>query len=154
MEGTATFRVPTDVNSNGIVFTFIVRNEHGLSYTREITLVQATFEAFYNRWEDPMNTSVNSNSRDFVVVGEEVRYYVNISATSDPSEVYIDGIRVVAYDNDAPVNKTITLIVGICSILLGLGIFCFIRFILAALSGKPKKHVKSKRKYRKVKKRK
>ena len=34
-------------------------------------------------------------------------------------EIYIDGIRVVAYDNDAPVIKTITLIIGICSILLG-----------------------------------
>jgi hypothetical protein len=109
VEGTATFRVPTDVNSNGIVFTFIVRNEHGLSYTREITLVQATFEAFYNRWVDPMNTSVNSNTRDFVVVGEEVRYYVNISATSDPSEVYIDGIRATrsgSFDGDAVSNTT------------------------------------------------
>ena len=109
VEGTATFRVPTDVNSNGIVFTFTVRNEHGLSYTREITLVEATFEAFYNRWEDPMNTSVNSNSRDFVVVGEEVRYYVNISATSDPSEVYIDGIRATrsgGFDGEAVSNTT------------------------------------------------
>lgn len=69
-------------------------------------------------------------------------------------EIYIDGTRVVAYDNDAPVNKTITLIVGICSILLGLGSFCFIRFILAALGEKTKKPVKSKRKNRKAKNRK
>lgn len=67
-------------------------------------------------------------------------------------EIYIDGIRVVAYDNDVPVDKTITLIAGICSILLGLGSFCFIRFILATLSEKTKKHVKTKRKYSKVKK--
>lgn len=69
-------------------------------------------------------------------------------------EIYIDGIRIVAYDNDVPVNKTIKLIVGICSILLGLGCFCFIRFILAALDGKTRKHVISNRKCRKGKKRK
>lgn len=69
-------------------------------------------------------------------------------------EIYIDGIRVVTYDNDAPVNKSISLIVGVCSILLGLGGFCFIRFILASISRKPKNVKKSKRKRRKVKKRK
>ena len=39
-----------------------------------------------------MNTAVNSSNRDFVVVGEEIRYYVNISASVDPSSVTIDGI--------------------------------------------------------------
>lgn len=62
-------------------------------------------------------------------------------------EIYIDGIRVVSYDNDAPVNKTIPLIVGVCSILLGLGSFCFVRFILAAITRKPKKYAKIKRKH-------
>ena len=56
-----------------------------------------------------MISSVNSNNRDFVIVGEEVRYYVNISATSDPSEVYIDGIRATrsgSFDGDAVSNTT------------------------------------------------
>ena len=109
MEGTATFRVPTDVNSNGIVFTFVIRNEHGLTYTRQITLVEATFEAFYNRWEDTTNTSTNSSNRDFVVVGEEVRYYVNISASSDPSSVTVDGLtatRSGSFDGNAVSNTT------------------------------------------------
>ena len=64
-------------------------------------------------------------------------------------EIYIDGARVVTYDNDAPDNKTITLIVGVLSILLGLGSFCFIRFVLAAINKKPKKYAKTKRKHRK-----
>ena len=64
-------------------------------------------------------------------------------------EIYIDGARVVTYDNDAPTNKTIILFVGILSIFLGFGSFCFIRFVLAAISKKPKKYVKTKRKHRK-----
>ena len=64
-------------------------------------------------------------------------------------EIYVDGIQVVSYDNDAPVNRTISLIIGICSILLGLGSFCFVRFILAAITKKPKKHAKVSRERKK-----
>ena len=69
-------------------------------------------------------------------------------------EIYIDGIRVVAYDSNDVVNKTVGWIVGICGILLGWGSFCCVKFMLDNLNRKTKKRVKSKRKYRKVKKRK
>jgi hypothetical protein len=56
-----------------------------------------------------MNGSTNSNNRDFVVVGEEIRYYVNISANVDPSSVIIDGktaTRSGSFNGEAVSNTT------------------------------------------------
>ena len=92
LEGSVTYKTPTDSNEAGVIFHLVVRNEHGLLYTEELTLVEDSFQVNYNRWEDTMNTAVNSSNRDFVVVGEEIRYYVNISASVDPSSVTVDGI--------------------------------------------------------------
>ena len=81
-------------------------------------------------------------------------YQKKLFGTLLAEEIYVHGIQVVAYDNDAPVNKSVTLIVGACSILLGLGCFCFLRFVLAAIGRKPKNAKRSKEKRRKAKKRK
>ena len=39
-----------------------------------------------------MQTDITNNTRKFVVVGEEIRYYVNISTNSEPSSVLINGV--------------------------------------------------------------
>ena len=55
-----------------------------------VTIQQADVDAKFNRWEDTLNTSVNSDTREFVVIGEEVYYYVNVSAKATPTSVTID----------------------------------------------------------------
>ena len=62
-------------------------------------------------------------------------------------EIYIDGSRVVAFDSDAPANKTVLLVVGSLAVILGLGNFCFLRYIFAVVDRKPKKPGKAKRKH-------
>ena len=63
-------------------------------------------------------------------------------------EIYVDGQRIVTYNNDEPVNKTIPVIIGICAIAIGLGIFGFLNFMLKHNRTKQKKRDdKIKRKY-------
>lgn len=90
--GTVSYITPSDYNDTGVIFHLLVRNEHGLIYTEEITLVENSIEAHFNRWEDTMQTDITNNTRNFVIVGEEIRYYVNVSTNSEPSSVKINGI--------------------------------------------------------------
>ena len=63
-------------------------------------------------------------------------------------EIYVDGQKIVTYNNDEPVNKSIPVIIGICAIAMGLGIFLFLNFILKHNRVKQKKrNDKIKRKY-------
>ena len=89
--GRVSYNTPSDCNDSGVVFHLIVRNEHGLVYTEEVTLVSDNLSISFNRWEDTIQNSVNNTTRDFVVVDEEIRYYVNVSASSEPSSVTING---------------------------------------------------------------
>ncbi|MBE6211980.1 MAG: hypothetical protein E7129_02435 [Rikenellaceae bacterium] len=91
--GTVSYITPSDYNDDGVIFHLVVRNEHGLIYTEEITLVENSIEAHFNRWEDTMQTDITNNTRNFVVVGEEIRYYVNVSANAEPSSVKINGVE-------------------------------------------------------------
>ncbi len=90
--GVVSYLTPSDCNNMGVIFHLIVRNEHGLIYTEEITLVENTVEAHFNRWEDVVLPDISSDTRNFVVVGENIRYYVNVSANSEPSSVKINGV--------------------------------------------------------------
>ena len=92
VEGSVSYRVPSDCNENGVLFHLVVRNEHGLMYTEEVALLSTNITAEFNRWEDSMRGDINSTSRDFVIAGEQIRYYVNISANADPTSVLINGI--------------------------------------------------------------
>ena len=92
-DGVVSYMTPSDYDETGVIFHLKVRNEHGLIYTEEITLVENSIEAHFNRWEDALNNSITNNDRNFIVVGEEIRYYVNVSANSDPSSVKINGIE-------------------------------------------------------------
>lgn len=90
--GVVSYLTPSDCNDMGVIFHLIVRNEHGLIYTEEITLVENTVEVHFNRWEDVVLPDISSDTRNFVVVGENIRYYVNVSANSEPSSVKINGV--------------------------------------------------------------
>jgi hypothetical protein len=92
VDGVVSYLTPSDYNDAGVIFHLIVRNEHGLIYTEEVTLVENSIEAHFNRWEDSLLPDITNNSRDFVVVGENIRYYVDVSANSEPSSVKINGI--------------------------------------------------------------
>ncbi len=91
--GVVSYVTPSDYNDDGVIFHLVVRNEHGLIYTEEVTLVENSIEAHFNRWEDTMQTDITNNTRNFVVVGEEIRYYVNVSANTEPSSVKINGVE-------------------------------------------------------------
>ena len=90
--GTVSYITPSDYNDYGVIFHLVVRNEHGLIYTEEVTLVENSIEAHFNRWEDIIQTDITNNTRNFVIVGEQIRYYVNVSTNSEPSSVKINGV--------------------------------------------------------------
>ena len=92
LEGSMSYITPSDCNENGVIFHLVVRNEHGLIYTDEVTLLSTSITAEFNRWEDSVRGDINSTSRAFVIAGEQIRYYVNISANADPTSVLINGI--------------------------------------------------------------
>lgn len=91
--GEVSYNTPSDYDDNGIVFHFVVCNEHGLIYTEEVTLVENSIEVHFNRWEDTMQSDITNNTRNYVVVGEQIRYYVNVSSNSEPSSVKINGVE-------------------------------------------------------------
>ena len=92
INGVVSYIAPSDCNDAGVIFHLIVRNEHGLTYTEEVTLVKNNVEITFNRWEDSLVSDITNNTRNFVVVGEQIRYYVNISASSEPSSVMINNV--------------------------------------------------------------
>ena len=108
IQGNVSYITPSDCDSNGVLFHMIVRNEHGLIYTEEVTLIKTVMKAQFSHWEDKLNSSVNSNTRAFAVVGEQIRYYVNISADSDPTSVAINGVQATrsGYFNGSEVSNT------------------------------------------------
>ncbi len=93
IDGVVSYITPSDYDDTGVIFHLIVRNEHGLIYTEEVTLVENAIEVHFNRWEDTLNNNITNNDRNFIIVGEEIRYYVNVSANSTPSSVKINGIE-------------------------------------------------------------
>ena len=82
---------PTDCDDGGVTFTLAVKNEHGLRYNTSNTLIKTIFSVAFNKWEDVTNTSITNNTRNYIVVGEQVRYYVQVSANATPSSVKING---------------------------------------------------------------
>ena len=93
LEGSIGYITPSDCNDMGVIFHLIVRNEHGLLYTEEVTLPKSLIDISFARWEDTMSSDITSNTYKYVIAGEQIRYYVNISATSDPSSVTINGMQ-------------------------------------------------------------
>ena len=108
VEGSVSYITPSDCNDLGVVLNMVVRNEHGLSYTEEVTLVKSVMKAQFSHWEDTITPSVNSDIRNFVVVGQRIRYYVNVSAEADPSSVVINGVSATrsGYFNGSEVSNT------------------------------------------------
>ena len=91
VNGVVSYLTPSDCNDAGVVFHLIVRNEHGLTFTDEVTLVKDLVNISFNHWEDTLQSSINNSNTTFVVVGEQIRYYINVSASSEPTSVKING---------------------------------------------------------------
>ncbi|MBQ7113426.1 MAG: hypothetical protein IJO10_04225 [Clostridia bacterium] len=63
-------------------------------------------------------------------------------------EMYVDGERVVTYDNDKPISWKPPLIVGSCYIVLGIGCFlCFLLFMKTNRKRRKKRDKKTQRNY-------
>ena len=86
--GQQTIKLATTEDTGG---TCAVTLEADYFDTQTVTIQQSDVDAKFNRWEDTLNTSVTSATREFVVIGEEVYYYVNVSAKATPTSVTIDG---------------------------------------------------------------
>ena len=91
--GAVSYITPSDCDDSGVVFHLLVRNEHGLVFTEEVTLLKESVTIDFNRWEDSLQSSVTNSTRDFVIIGEQIRYYVNVSANSAPTSVRINGTQ-------------------------------------------------------------
>ena len=57
-------------------------------------------------------------------------------------EVYVNGDKVVAYNDDLPINNNLQLIVGFLGIVIGLGCLCFVKLTLVSLSEQKAKNAK------------
>ena len=92
IESRVPYVTPTDFSGDGITFKMQVRNEHGLLYTTSVLVEVLNVKAEFYKWEDRLRTTITNTTRDYVVVGEEVNYYVSISSNNIPTSVKIDGI--------------------------------------------------------------
>ena len=109
IEGSMSYVAPSDCDPYGVIFHLIVRNEHGLVYTEEVTLVENHTTIAFDRWEDSVRSDITSDSRNYVIVGEQIRYYVNISAKTVPTSVTINGVtatRSGSFSGDGVSNTT------------------------------------------------
>ncbi len=81
-----------------------------------------------------------------------IRWYKNTPFwTLLAEEIYVDGERVVAYDNDLLGAWKTPLVIGICAIALGIGGFFFLKFSLKSNRKKQKKrNERIRRKYEKL----
>ena len=101
--GTQTIKLATTEDVGG---TCTVTLQADYFDTEIVEIKQADVDATFNRWEDTLNTSVNSNTREFVVIGEEVYYYVNVSAKATPTSVTIDNQPATRTNSEVVDNTT------------------------------------------------
>ena len=98
----------------------------GQTYTQALgnmTVVKRNVTVGFNSWVDTSNNLITNDTRNYVVVGENVRYYVKISTDEEPSSVSIDNKTAtqvatrsgasnttwyVEYSNSTKGNKTIS----------------------------------------------
>ena len=57
-------------------------------------------------------------------------------------EINVNGDKVVAYNDDLPINNNLQLIVGFFGIVIGLGCLCFVKLTLVSLSEQKAKNAK------------
>ena len=141
----------------GILVIILTHHEKPVEYaslqTKEVTV--ETFSHHYGQHGSSYDYIRTTDGVKYTISGEyqqqqlkemftegttiTIKWYQNKPfRTLLAEEIYIEGTRVVAYDNDKLINKATPLFVGICAILLALGSFCFVRFILVSISKKRK----------------
>ena len=104
IEGTLPTNLPEDCNDNGVTFTLIVENEHGLIYSDVAKLTKSYIESKFLQWNDRNIASINSAIRDYVIVGQPIRYYVGVLASSEPTSVTINGVQATQEMNSSVVS--------------------------------------------------
>ena len=93
IEGAVPFNLPEDCDDNGITFKLIVENEHGLTHSDDTELTKTSIESVFMQWNDRNIDSINSSNRDYVIVGQPIRYYVGVLASAKPTSVTINGVQ-------------------------------------------------------------
>jgi hypothetical protein len=91
-EGSISYIMPTDCNDAGLTIQLVVRNEHGLQYSDKITLQKFNLEVSFDHWEDSIIESINNSNTRYAIVGQQIKFYVNVSSEKEPSSVKINGV--------------------------------------------------------------
>ncbi len=108
-EGSISYIMPTDCNDKGLTIQLVVRNEHGLQYSDKIALKEFNLEVSFNRWEDSLNNTITNSNPGYAIVGQQIKFYVNVSSDKEPSLVTINGATATQsgyFDGSASFNTT------------------------------------------------
>ena len=85
--GPQTIRLATTEDAGG---TCAVTLQADYFDTQTVEIRQGVGVVF-DHWEDTYNSSVTNSTRDFVVIGEKIYYYVTVLSNTKPTSVTIDG---------------------------------------------------------------
>ena len=88
--GTQTIRLATSEAVTGLC-TVTLQADYFDTQSVEIPQSNISATAEFREWRDGQNTDINSSNTNYVIVGQAIRYYVNVSSSSEPTSVSIDG---------------------------------------------------------------
>ena len=94
--GKQTIRLATSEADTGLC-TVTLQADYFETQSKEILQSNIFATAEFREWRDSKNTDINSSNTDYVIVGQTIRYYVNVSSSSEPTSVYIDGKEASKY---------------------------------------------------------
>ena len=105
--GTQTIKLATTEDVGG---TCAVTLQADYFDTETVEILQSNVfaTAEFREWSDSKNTAINSSNTNYVIIGQTIRYYVNVSSSSMPTSVTIDGKEATkATDINTPEGTTV-----------------------------------------------
>ena len=88
--GTQTIRLTTSEAGTGLC-TVTLQADYFETQSKEILQSNIFATAEFREWRDSNNTAINNSNTEYVIVGQTIRYYVNVSSSSEQTSVSIDG---------------------------------------------------------------
>ena len=105
--GTQTIKLATTEDVGG---TCAVTLQADYFDTETVEILQSNVfaTAELREWSDSKNTAINSSNTNYVIVGQTIRYYVNVSSSSEPTSVTIDDKKATKATNiNTPEGTTV-----------------------------------------------
>ena len=105
--GTQTIKLATNEDVGGPC-TVTLQADYFDTETVEILQSNVFATAEFREWSDSKNTAINSSNTNYVIVGQTIRYYVNVSSSSEPTSVTIDDKKATKATNiNTPEGTTV-----------------------------------------------